>query len=394
MAIVCPACGILNAPTAQRCDCGRALAPGVVDRVAPPAAIDVSPEARRVRRRRLVRAATLVVAPIALVFAAIWIWRTWIDPPTRVERLRSSVARACGSWTNGFDSDAYVTLSGCQLVASRAPHVRSVNASIAYDRETGRAVRASARALGWSDNLAAPRGLVLGALAPALSADQRAAARAALERLALATDDAPDITVGDLTIRGATRIWREGVPWERFAELSIAFDADRALPSAVAPIPSRSSFGAFGPDVRAAWGALCRDDAALGALLGAKLTPEPSPRYTGGTPSGRWAEDDVWLYCAAHSVEHGEAFLRMTAVWDATTSRLLHVDIALDAPDPRAALLGLVDRLLAPVLDPAVADLTRTVARGDSVREYAGDLTIERDTSGPSLRLFTRQASR
>jgi len=365
MPITCPACGLISADAVSRCDCGRALAPGVVDDRPPPRAAVVK------RRRWPYLGASLLVAALAAVF----VYRRWIDPPTRIDRARAAIHALCGAaYRDDFNSDGRVVNAGCGSVDPRAKGVRIAWGSFGRSVETGRVVSVFAAALGFSDDLDAPQRFVLRTLDGVLDGAQRDAARAALGRVVL-RHDAPDVTVGDVTIHADTGIWRPNVPWERVANLSIRFDSSTSAPRAPAP---SSGFAPFDAATRARWEAVCRDDSALGAILGTPPRAASSKPYTGGRPESdqRFASGRDWLQCDAFSLDRGAASVRLVAIWDPATERLDYVEIV--QPDGgRAAIAAIVDQLVAPLLTTAQADHVRAVARAEAGAADLGDLYVD-----------------
>ena len=228
----------------------------------------------------------------------------------------------------------------------RAKGVRIAWGSFGRSVETGRVVSVFAAALGFSDDLDAPQRFVLRTLDGVLDGAQRDAARAALGRVVL-RHDAPDVTVGDVTIHADTGIWRPNVPWERVANLSIRFDSSTSAPRAPAPSSGFAPFDATTP-------------------------------YTGGRPESdqRFASGRDWLQCNAFSLDRGAASVRLVAIWDPATERLDYVEIV--QPDGgRAAIAAIVDQLVAPLLTTAQADHVRAVARAEAGAADLGDLYVD-----------------
>lgn len=190
---------------------------------------------------------------------------------------------------------------------------------------------------------------------PLLDARQRAAVRAAVERLGEEALGHERFSVGGATIDAVTELELDR-PWERTVTIDVWLVEPRASgdgPVPPAPLPA-STMGPMDEAAIAAWKALCRDDGALEAILGfppGDPTVEPEFRDS-AVPHDRWNLGDVWLRCSVgHRDQPYGGHMIVDAVWNPDTRALLlaRVSVAQGRADAHAVLL---ERLTGPLLSP------------------------------------------
>jgi hypothetical protein len=331
--MTCPACGLKNPDGTLRCDCGRALAAGVVDRVGPPKAQLII--ARRWRRHAIITG-LLVVAAVAAVAALRW----WRAPHDRAGRARAAVDDLCGGAIDlGGDR------IGCDWNRSHRPFAR---ASLAR-RGDGALDQLELWLSGGADDMGAMRARAIAVLDGVLDAHQRDEVRRQLARL-VPYDPLWRVAVDGDAMLAATTI-DDRAPTERRVHVQVDFGV-ASLPT---PPPDQDGFATIDP---APWQAYCLDDGALAQALGGPLAP-----------GGRWQTGDAWLTCEATS---GQRRLSIRTLWDPDTRRVFQIDI--DAPDVEA-LRAIAARVFATTLDDAQRDaVSETLATSSATT--AGALLV------------------
>lgn len=371
--IVCPVCGLKNPDSAAHCDCGRALAPGAVDRGTNVHAVVrggrgwLRESAASIRAHWL-RSITTVVA-LALIAYGLMRWQHGA-----VYRARMAAHELCGSPLKEHQaSESGVAVASCY-------ERRGGTLQVDVESHDGRLAFLNVFANDYDlPAMPALYARLMSAVAPLIDRDRLATIQEQLETLVPRPHGRFFDNPREALYAGASTAVGK-VPWQRDATLKLTFDGSNDTGqqttawaewlAQVRQVGWDTDLGEVGPRTIAAWQSLCGDDAAIAALVGYKVRIA-MPRDVPDWP-GRWSVGETWMRCEV-VLEKGA--LHFWTQWTGPRRRLLRVRIELTGM-PGGPFAALVERVVIPLLRDSSSPPNETLqakVRRAAIADEAGN---------------------